>query len=104
MSRRKVKAPRKFPIFRQQVVKTCAKILGSRSNIKKRGGTLSARERDFILAILFLGRDPRLSGQRTVRRPTRALSAAQRKRSAKLPRDPITGQFLPRAKKRRRRT
>jgi len=105
MSRRKVKAPRRFPIFRQQVVKTCAKVLGSRSSIKKRGGALSARERDFILATLFLGRDPRLKGvsrQPAIRR-TRVISTAQRKRLANLPRDPVTGKFLPRKKRRRTR-
>ena len=99
MSRRKLKAPRRFPIFRQQVVKTCAKVLGSRSNIKKRGGALSAKERDFILATLFLGQDPRLKGPT---RPRRALSAATLKRLRKVPRDPVTGKFLPRARKRRK--
>ncbi len=99
MSRRKLKAPRRFPIFRQQVVKTCAKVLGSRSNIKKRGGALSARERDFILATLFLGKDPRLTRST---RPRRALSAATLKRLRKVPRDPVTGKFLPRARKRRK--
>ncbi len=100
MSRRKVTAPRRFPIFRQQVVKTCAKVLGSRSNIKKRGGALSARERDFILATLFLGQDPRLKSR--AGRPRRALSAATLKRLRKVPRDPVTGQFLPRTRKRQR--
>ena len=102
MSRRKLKAPRRFPIFRQQVVKTCAKVLGSRSNIKKRGGALSARERDFILATLFLGKDPRLASRTPPTRPRRALSAATLKRLRKVPRDPVTGKFLPRARKRRK--
>jgi len=102
MSRRKVKAPRRFPIFRQQVVKTCAKVLGSRSSIKKRSGALSPRERDFILATLFLGRDPRLSKQPAVLRRTRVISAAKRKRLSNLPRDPKTGQFLPRKRRKNR--
>ncbi len=102
--RRIVKAPRRFNILRQQVVQTCAKVLGSRSSIKKRGGALSPRERDFILASIFLGReDPRLRGTKKppIRRRTRALPATARKRSVKLPRDPITGKFLPRKKRRK---
>ena len=102
--RRTVKAPRRFNILRQQVVQTCAKVLGSRSSIKKRGGALSPRERDFILASIFLGaQDPRLSPAKkpTIRRRTLALPAAARKRSVKLPRDPVTGKFLPRKKRKR---
>ncbi len=104
--RRVVKAPRRFNIQRAQVVKTCAKVLGSRSSIKKRGGSLSPKERDFILASLFLGReDPRLRGAKKppIRRRTRALPTTARKRPVKLPRDPVTGQFLPRKKRRRNR-
>ena len=103
--RRIVKAPKRFNIQRQQVVTTCAKVLGSRSSIKKRFGSLSPRERDFILASLFLGaQDPRLRGAKKppIRRRTLALPAAARKRSVKLPRDPVTGQFLPRKRARKR--